>query len=89
MDQTKLLDSAIKSRNDRVMESVRLLRQILKLGINKNDIPYLELKSHLDTWIDNGPAWSGSVMFSKYARRADLVLPVSVDKAATCLFKAL
>ncbi len=72
----------LKSKIDRVKESVTILRKLQDLGIVNTDPGYLEVHQHLKQWIDGGDAWDGRVDFPRFGRRAELVLPVRPDRVA-------
>lgn len=76
-------DKPIKSKGDRVKESVTILGKLKELGIADTDPGYLETKKHLDTWLNGGESWSGRVDFIRYGRRAELILPIRADRISS------
>jgi len=70
-----------KPKEDRVKESVQILRDIQQLGIPLDSPEVIELKQYLDSYIKDGICWSGSIMFLKYGRIADVTLPKRSDRA--------
>ena len=72
----------IKSKKDKVSETVRLLKQILGLGIHENDISYLEIKEYCKQWIETEEKqnFEYQIYFTRYDRDATLTLPWKSDK---------
>lgn len=73
----------LKSKSDRVKESITILQKLKELGIPKNEPGYLMTKQHLDEWIAGGDRWDGRVDFPRFQRRAELVLPVRPDRTVS------
>jgi hypothetical protein len=70
----------LKSKADRVKESITILQKLKELGIPSNEPGYMMTKQHLDEWIQGGDRWDGRVDFPRFQRRAELVLPVRPDR---------
>jgi hypothetical protein len=73
----------LKSKMDRVKESITILKKLQELGIPKTEPGYTQTKQLLDEWIAGGDLWSGRVDFPRFGRRAELVLPVRPDKSVS------
>lgn len=70
----------LKSKADRVKESITILQKLKELGIPTNEPGYVFTKQQLDTWIQGGDRWEGRVDFPRFQRRAELILPVRSDR---------
>ena len=70
----------LKSKMDRVKESITILKKLKELGIPTNEPGYLLTKQHLDEWIQGGPQWDGRIDFPRFQLRAELVLPVRPNR---------
>jgi hypothetical protein len=70
-----------KPVEDRVKESVAVLKEIVALGIPLNCPEVLELRSRFDAYIKEGEVWEGSVSFMSFGRIAEVNLPKRADKA--------
>jgi hypothetical protein len=67
---------ALKPKEERVKEAVKLLTTMRIYGIPTNDAGYMEIKEKLDEWIQGGDKWSGIINFSHVDNQAELELPV-------------
>lgn len=70
----------LKSKADRVKESITILKKLKELGIPNNEPGYYMTKEKLDEWIAGGDQWDGRIDFPRFQRRAELVLPVRPDR---------
>jgi hypothetical protein len=75
---------AIKSIQERLKESIELLKKLRDLGVPDTDPSYKELSAKLSEWVKGGDAWQGHVDFQRFERRAYLVLPTKPGRIATC-----
>jgi hypothetical protein len=75
-----------KTTEERLKESMTILQQIKKLGIPATEPGYKELSAKFSEWVKGGPAWSGSVDFHRFNRRAKLTLPTRPGVVAKCDF---
>jgi hypothetical protein len=73
----------LKSKMDRVKESITILKKLQELGIPTNEPGYTLTKQHLDEWIQGGDRWDGRVDFPRFQRRAEMVLPVRADRVVS------
>ena len=76
-----------KLREERVKEGVEVLRQLLGIGVTKEDPGYIATKALIDRWIAEGKRIEERVEFPRWRRRLELVLPRRADKAAEAVFK--
>lgn len=70
----------LKSKADRVKESITILKKLEELGIPSTEPGYQQTKMKLDQWIQGGNQWSGRIDFPRFGRRAELVLPIRPDR---------
>ena len=77
---------ALKTKEERVKEGIHLLKQLLDAGVKQHG-SYLDLKVRIDEWIKTGEAWSGSVPFQEYGRKAEVILPAKNPANASIIFR--
>jgi hypothetical protein len=84
------MDTTIyKSYEERVLESIQLLKQLLGTGIIREDPSYIQTKIVIDKWIADGLTVDENIEFPRYGRRLELHLPRRKDKAAEAVFKVI
>ncbi len=76
-----------KPIEERLKESVSLLKQIQGMGIQPTHKGYAELKGHLDAWIKEGIAFQGKVDFPDHSYKAILLLPMRANNVSSCKLK--
>jgi hypothetical protein len=76
----------VKPMEERLKESMTILRKLQGLGIPSDDPDYKILSSKFNTWIKGGPAFEGTIDFQPWNRRANLILPVKQGYIARCEF---
>lgn len=81
-------ESLLKTKMERVKETVTLLRKIKELGIFETDPGYMEIKRRLDAWIAGGDAWTGTVELMRYGRRAYMKIPVLKGQDLECRLRS-
>ena len=64
-----------KTLNERVSESVNILRKILDIGVEKDSSEYIATKAYLDTWIKDGEPAVYTIPFPSHGRVAHMTLP--------------
>ena len=69
-----------KPKEDRVKETVEILRSIKGLGISINEPEVIELRGHFRKYIEEGICWAGSINFLRFGRMAEVNLPRRADK---------
>ena len=72
-----------KTKGDRLKETIRLLKELERLGIRGTDLAYLEIKEMMTQWVKDGLKATRSIEMVKYGRIADVALPATEDKAAS------
>ena len=79
----------IKSKEERVKETIHLLKQILNLGIAETEPAYIEVKNYLNQWIrsDEKKVREYEIEFVRYGRKATLTLPWKGGKTCEFLMK--
>lgn len=82
--------SEIKSKINKITETVRLLKQVLGLGIIDTDPSYIIIKNHCSDWINSEEkkVFVHEVEFPRYERKAILTLPWRSDKTCEFYMKA-
>lgn len=76
-----------KTREQRILEAVEILRNIKGVGADK-DPGFAGVKEKLDEWVATGEQWQGRVDFPRYGRYADMILPTRADRKPTCVLRA-
>lgn len=80
----------VKSRAERLKETIHLVKQIRDLGIHETEPSYLEVKEKLNNWIKSEEKHVQEYVFDfvRYGRKATLTLPWRADKACEFRMKA-
>jgi hypothetical protein len=78
-----------KSKEDRVKETIRLLKELGRVGFNQLDKGYNEVKDVMRKWVEDGEAIETEVEFPRYNRVAKVSLPKEDDRAAGIALKAV
>jgi len=65
-----------------VKETLRLLAELKRVGINETASGYGEIKRIMTQWVNDGKKTSEVVELPRHGRQADLFLPETDDKAA-------
>lgn len=79
----KQKEIVLKSRADKVKETITLLTKLKELGIPENEPGYTETKRRCDEWIQGTETWSGRIDFPRFGRRAELILPIRADRVSS------
>jgi hypothetical protein len=69
-----------KPKEDRVKEIVSVMKELRKLSIPLDCPEVMELRSHLNAYINEGTVWEGSVSFLRFGRIAEVSLPRRANK---------
>jgi hypothetical protein len=77
---------AVKPQAERLKEAMEILNKLKLLGVKDNDVDYKELSGRFNEWIKMGPAWTGTINFFCYNRKAKVVLPTKPNTTAKCDF---
>lgn len=75
-----------KPKDERVKETITILKKMMELGISKMDPSFIDLKQKMTNWVETGNAWNGKIQFKHYNRVAIINLPESGRFAATIEF---
>ena len=81
------MSKEIKSKEDRLKETMNLLTQLQTNGVRKNSISFLDLKNRMSVWVETGQPNDFTLPFPEYGREAIVELPRYNNKAATINFK--
>jgi hypothetical protein len=70
----------LKPQSERIKETVTVLKKLKDLGVRSNDYGYIQIKQHLDEWIQGGDKWSGIIDFSFYDQKVEMDIPTKPGK---------
>ena len=76
----------LKTREDRVRETVEILTKLRQLGITPTEPGFIETKRRMDAWITTGESAAAKYLFPQYGRRCELILPRKRVQPATFHF---
>ena len=77
-----------KTKEDRLTEGLKLLKDMLDIVKNKELTAYVELKNRISEWVTTGKPWDGRIEFVTLGRYAVVSLPKTALKAADITLKA-
>ena len=77
------------TKEERVKETVTILRKLQEVGIAPTEPGYVQVKTFMTTWINDGGSFTHTVEFPRYGRRGELVLPNRTGKTASLLLKMI
>lgn len=69
------MSKALKTKQERLSDSITILHKILEIGVEKDSTEYLATKTHLDGWIASGEPGTFTIPFPTYGRVAHMTLP--------------
>ena len=75
-----------KPKEDRLTETMNLLKQLQENGVRKNSLSFLDLQKKMGEWVQTGGSADYVVPFPEYGREAIVSLPRYNNKAATINF---
>ena len=78
-----------KTKEERVRETVTILKKLQEVGIADSDPGYKQVKELMTAWVATGEAASHTIDFYRAGRRGELVLPRRADRAAGLALKVL
>lgn len=78
-----------KSKEDRLKETLRLLKELERVGFSEIDIGYRQTKAILSQWVKDGEAVEAEVEFARYNRVAKISLPKTDERAGGITLKAV
>jgi hypothetical protein len=68
------MSRTLKTREERLSDTLTILRSILEIGVEKDSSEYLATKAHLDSWITSGEPGFFIIPFPTYGRVAHMTL---------------
>jgi hypothetical protein len=77
-----------KTKEDRLTEGLKLLKDMLDIVKNKDLPAYVELKGRISEWVTTGKPWDGRIEFVTLGRYAAVSLPKTALRAAEITLKA-
>lgn len=77
-----------KPKEDRVKESIEILKKLRDLGLSEREPGYVLTKQKFSEWVATGEPWTGDIEFPMLQRKAEIVLPARADRVASLLLKA-
>lgn len=83
------MPAAEKPKEERLKETITLLKKLQEVGIPKTDPGYAEIQAKMTAWVNMGPQDSFTIDFVRVARRAEVVLPRRADRAASINLKVV
>jgi hypothetical protein len=78
-----------KPKEERLRETITILKKLQEVGISETDEGYLDAKAKLTAWVQDGEPAQHSIVFARYSRRGELVLPRRAGVAASFTLKAI
>jgi len=78
-----------KPKEDRVRETIRLLKGLQANGLSDANSSYRELKDMLAKWVEDGEAVEAKVDLFRQNRIAHISLPKGADRPATIALKVI
>ena len=78
----------LKTRNDRVIEAIGILRKLIDLGFYASESGYIITKQVLDDWIADGEDHNEKIPFHRAMRVGHLTLPRLASNKVTFVLKA-
>lgn len=83
----------LKTKERRVQEGVTILKRIKGLsndfGLFGQDPVFLQIKSAISTWVENGSHAELRLPMYRQERLAELILPVGAEETASLTLKVL
>lgn len=64
----------LKTKGERVADSIKILSRMMAQGIPKTDPGYLETKKYLDEWIQTGEYAHHKYYLHRFGRKIELIL---------------
>jgi hypothetical protein len=79
----------LKSKEDKLKEGIKLLKQIKDLGILDTDPSYVLIKDYISEWVKSEDKHMKEyvIEFPRYGRKGHLTLPWRADKTCEFLLK--
>jgi len=80
---------ADKTKEERLKETIRLLKALQSHGYSEKDGGYRQIKEMMSKWVTDGEAAEAKIDFFKQNRIAEVSLPKRANKAATINLKVV
>jgi len=77
----------IKSKEDRLKEGLYLLKQLRDAGVVESSAGFIDLKFHINEWVNGEDSWEGIIDFRDVGRIAEVDLPKYTNRVAGINFK--
>jgi hypothetical protein len=78
-----------KPKEDRVRETIRLLKGLQANGLSERDGAYRTIKDLMSMWVENGEPVDTTVDLFRQNRIAHISLPKGADRPATIALKVI
>jgi hypothetical protein len=78
-----------KSKDDRLKETIRLLKGLQANGLSEGDGSYVAIKGLLTHWVETGEAVDTRIDLFRQNRIAHISLPKGADRPATIALKVI
>ena len=82
-------ERAQKPKEERLQETITILKKLQEVGIHDTDPGYKQVKELMTAWVKEGEASAHKIEFPRHGRRGELVLPWRAGRAATLALKAV
>jgi hypothetical protein len=82
------MSQLLKTRNERVIEAIGVLRNLLTVGFYTSESGYIMTKQVLDDWIADGEDRIEEIPFHRAMRVGHLTLPRLASNKVTFILKA-
>jgi hypothetical protein len=73
----------VKSRPERLKDTIMILKKLQRVGIPKTNTGYQEIQRLMTEWVNSTEAFTHTVPIMRFGRDADLILPDESGKTAT------
>ena len=79
----------LKSKSDKLKETIHILKQIKYLGIPETEPAYLEIKNYMSEWVksEDRNIKEYTIEFYRFGRKGILTLPWRSDKPCEFVLK--
>jgi hypothetical protein len=77
------------TKSERVKETVTILKKLQEVGIATTEPGYVEVKTLMTAWINDGGQHTHTVEFPRYGRKGTLVLPARAGRTASLMLKVV
>jgi hypothetical protein len=74
----------VKSKAERLRDTVMILKKLQKVGIPKTNPGYQDIQTAMTEWVNSTEAATHTILLARFGREADLILPKDSGITATC-----